>query len=345
MAREASFYERIGDGAVRCALCSHRCRIPLAGRGVCGVRENRDGRLDTLVYGRLVAENVDPIEKKPLFHVHPGSLSYSIATAGCNFRCRFCQNHEISQWPRETGQIPGRDTQPEAIVRRAVQAGCRTIAYTYTEPTVFFEYAADIGRLARTQGLRNVFVTNGYLTSEALEAAAPWLDAANVDLKSFRDAFYRQECGARLPPVLETLGQMKRLGLWVEVTTLLIPGLNDSDEELRDLASFLCSLGAETPWHVSRFHPQYRLQDRPPTSAQAIRRAVEIGRAAGLRHVYSGNLPGDPGEDTFCGRCGRRLLARHGFAVTENRLQGGRCPACGAPLAGLFSAPNPDPVP
>lgn len=255
MVREALLYEKEAEGRVSCGLCVHRCRIAPGDRGSCGVRENRAGTLYSLVYGAIIAENVDPIEKKPLFHILPGSRSFSVAAAGCNFRCSFCQNHEISQTPRETGRIVGRERTPAEIVEMAVRSGSKSIAYTYTEPTVYFEFAFDIAGIAREKGLKNVFVTNGYMTQGMLELVAPRLDAANVDLKAFRDDFYKKQCGARLQPVLDSLRKMKELGIWVEVTTLLIPGLNDGEEELGELAAFIASLGAETPWHISRFHP------------------------------------------------------------------------------------------
>ncbi len=337
MEREALLYEKEADQAVRCSLCAHRCRIAPGDDGVCGVRENRDGVLYSLVYGMVIAENVDPIEKKPLFHVLPGSRSLSIATAGCNFRCAFCQNHEISQLPREEKRVVGRERTPAALVERAIATGCASISYTYTEPTIYFEFAWDTAGIAKEKGLKNVFVTNGYMTPEALELLAPRLDAANVDLKAFRDDFYKRQCGARLQPVLDSLRRMKELGIWIEVTTLIIPGLNDGEAELRDLAGFLRSLGAETPWHISRFHPQYRMTGTPPTPASSIHRAVEIGKAAGLMYVYSGNLPGDAGENTHCARCGRILIGRCGFTVERLDLKGAACPHCGAPFHGILS--------
>jgi len=296
--REAMLYEIMEEGRIQCRLCAHRCRIRPDDRGICGVRENKGGVLYSLVYGRVVAENVDPIEKKPLFHVLPGSKSYSIATVGCNFRCTFCQNHDISQTPRETGSISGRETAPAEIVQRALTSGSKTIAYTYTEPTIYFEFARDTAQIAHEKGLKNVFVTNGFMTVEALDTIAPVLDGANVDLKSFRDDFYKTWCGGRLAPVLEALRRMKELGVWVEVTTLLIPGLNDSEAELAELAGFVAGLGRDTPWHVSRFRPLYRMGGRPVTPGASIHRAVRIGKEAGLHFVYSGNLPGDEGEHT-----------------------------------------------
>lgn len=336
MTHEALLYELEARNRVSCGLCAHRCRIAPGDRGVCAIRENRGGTLVSLGYGTIIAENVDPIEKKPFFHLLPGSRTFSIASAGCNFRCTFCQNHEISQAPRETGQFPGRERTPAEIVEMALQSGSKSIAYTYTEPTVYFEFAFDTAGIAREKGLRNLIVTNGFMTSAMLELFAPRLDAANVDLKAFRDDFYRTQCGARLQPVLDSLRTMKELGIWVEVTTLLIPGLNDSEEELGELTGFLASLGVETPWHISRFFPRYRMTRTPPTSASSIHRAAEIGRAAGLKYVYCGNVPGDPGENTHCPGCGRLLVGRHGFAIERLGLEGSFCPGCGMTLDGIF---------
>ena len=334
--REAMLYEKLSEDRVQCNLCAHACRISTSRRGICGVRENRKGILYSLVYGLPIAENIDPIEKKPLFHVDPGTRSFSIATVGCNFSCTFCQNHDISQLPRETPDIPGRPAAPEDIVARAIRTGSKSISYTYTEPTVFFEYAFDIARLARERKLKNIFVTNGFMSVAAVDRIAPFLDAANVDLKSFRDDFYRKRCGARLQPVLDSLRRMKEMGVWVEVTTLLIPGLNDSAEELQQIAAFIASLGKETPWHISRFYPRYKMSDMPVTDVLAIGHASQIGRAAGLKYVYSGNVPGNEGENTFCARCGSLLIERHGYTVRKMRLQGSACLTCKAPLDGLF---------
>ncbi len=336
MACEALLYEKEGRNAVRCTLCAHRCRIKAGGRGLCGVRENREGTLISLVSRTVIAAQCDPVEKKPLFHVLPGSRSYSIATAGCNFRCSFCQNHEISQLPHEEGRIAGRDLAPAELVELALRSGSKSISYTYTEPTVYFELAYATAGIAREKGLRNILVTNGYMTPEMLRLLAPRLDAANVDLKSFSDDFYRTLCGGHLRPVLGSLRLMKELGIWVEVTTLLIPGINDGEEELRDLAAFVHSLGPETPWHISRFHPRYRLLDRPPTPADSIHRAAGIGKSAGLKYVYSGNIPGDSGENTFCARCGHLLIGRWGFAVETWDVAGSACPRCGTVLEGIF---------
>lgn len=330
--KEALLYEKRPESKVECHLCNHRCVIGEGKSGICQVRVNRDGTLYTLVYGRVVAENVDPIEKKPLFHVQPGSRSYSIATCGCNFSCLHCQNHDISQMPRESSRIIGRELPPGAAVKRAVESGCQSISYTYTEPTIFFEYALDVARIAHERGLLNVFVTNGYMTEEALEAFHPLLDAANVDLKAATDDFYKRICGGRIEPVKASLRKMRELGVWVEVTTLLIPGLNDDTEGLQEIARFILSLGPEVPWHVSAFHPTYRLTDRPPTPVQALRTAREIGLQEGLRYVYSGNVPGDEGETTYCPGCGGLLIQRFGFRILESRLRDGRCPDCAAAL-------------
>jgi pyruvate formate lyase activating enzyme len=334
---EAYLYERLDDRKVRCQLCNHRCVIKDGKRGICGVRENQKGILKTLVYGRLIAQHVDPIEKKPLYHVLPGTLSYSIATVGCNFKCRFCQNADIAQLPTDRkGMIVGDLYTPEDIVTSATRAGCRSIAYTYTEPTIFFEFAHDTARLAHEEGLLNVFVTNGYMTSEALHMIQPYLDAANVDLKAFSDDFYKEQCSAKREHVMETLRLMKSLGIFVEVTTLLIPGLNDDRKELGELAFFVAdSLGSDTPWHISRFHPTYKLTDRPPTPAESIQEARRIGLDAGLRYVYSGNLPGDEGENTLCYSCSRLLIERWGYRISKNVIQDGRCPKCGATIDGI----------
>lgn len=334
---EAWLYDSIGDNTVRCRLCSHTCVIRSGKRGICGVRENRDGVLETLVYGRLVAAGDDPIEKKPIFHLLPGSRSYSIATVGCNFRCRFCQNADIAQMPSDRGgAILGDPATPASVVAAARRHDCASISYTYTEPTVFFEFACDTAKAAHQSGLRNIFVTNGYMSAEALARVSPWLDAANVDLKAFTDDFYKKQCGARLEPVQATLMAMKRHGIWVEVTTLIIPGLNDAPDELTRLARFIADdLGTETPWHVSRFHPTYRLTDRHPTPVETLVRARDIGIAAGLKYVYTGNIPGHGGEDTLCPGCGDTVIARQGFRITANRLHQGRCRQCGTPIDGV----------
>jgi pyruvate formate lyase activating enzyme len=305
-------------------------------RGVCGVRENRDGILYSLVYGKAIAVHVDPIEKKPLFHFYPGTRSLSMATVGCNMRCMNCQNSDISQMPRDRTVIQGEEVQPSKLVALARNQRCRTIAYTYTEPAVFLDYAIDTCLLAVEKGIRNIFVTNGFFTPEALDAVAPYLHGANVDLKSFRDETYKKVCGARLRPVLDTIQAMKKKGIWVEVTTLVIPGINDSEEELGDIASFIYECDPGIPWHVSRFYPSYRMLDRPPTPVESIHRAMELGREAGLRYVYAGNVLGDKSENTRCYHCGASLIIRRGFQVQNKRIQDGKCPECGAVQDGVW---------
>jgi pyruvate formate lyase activating enzyme len=334
--KEALFYERCDDGRIRCGLCRFRCLISSGDRGICGVRENREGTLVSLVYGRAVAEHADPVEKKPLFHVLPGSRTYSIATVGCNFHCHHCQNYGISQPHHGKVRIAGDDLPPETVVARALATGCRSISYTYTEPTIFYEYAFDTAVLAREAGLRNIFVTNGYITTEALSHIRPYLDAANIDLKGFSDRFYREVAHARLEEVLDCILDYKRQGIWIEITTLVIPGWNDSDEELHSLARFIATeSGPETPWHVSGFFPTYRMTDHLPTPAVTLARAREIGVAAGLRYVYEGNGHHAGGEDTRCYACGELLISRRGFSIMDNRLHDGHCPACGTHLDGI----------
>jgi len=334
---EARFWKKGKGETVHCNLCRFNCQITHGKRGLCGVRENRDGTLYSLVYGRSVASNVDPIEKKPLFHLLPGSLSYSVATVGCNFRCLHCQNYQIAHSPRIHDSIPGEELSPEDIVRQAVDAGCQSISYTYTEPTIFFEYACDTAVLAHEAGLKNVFVTNGYTTNEALEAIAPYLDAANVDLKGFTEDFYRKVTGASLQGVLDTLREYKRLGIWIEVTTLIIPNHNDDNTQLQGIADFIAQeLDAATPWHVTAFYPTYKLSDEKPTPVESLERARQIGIDAGLHHVYTGNIPGADGESTICPKCGKTVVARHGFRLLEDSLENGVCVYCRYPLAGVW---------
>ncbi len=334
--KQAMFQETKEAKKVQCSLCSHRCLISPGKRGICAVRENRDGILYTLVYDKVIALHIDPVEKKPLFHFLPGSLSYSIATPGCNFRCQHCQNADISQLPRDHGgMIQGEGVSPSVIVDAALKNSCGSISYTYTEPTIYFELAYDTARLAAEAGLKNVFVSNGYITAEALREIKPYLHAANIDLKGYNDDFYKKVCGARLQPVLDSIRLYRELGIWIEITTLVIPGHNDSDEELKGIAQFIKSVGEDIPWHVSRFHPTYKLIDQPVTPLETLKRARKIGFDAGLRYVYEGNIPGE-GEDTMCWSCRKTLVKRVGFSVRENRVKGGRCSFCGAMIAGVW---------
>jgi pyruvate formate lyase activating enzyme len=334
--REASFYEKLEGTDVWCHLCRHNCLIHDGKRGICTVRENRGGTLYTLVWGMPCAYHVDPIEKKPLYHFFPGSKAFSIATVGCNFQCLHCQNHEISQMPRERNRVAGEEMLPSAVVDLALQSGCRSISYTYTEPTIFFEYAFDTAKLAKEKGLLNTFVTNGYIEEAPLRAIAPYLDGANIDLKGFNAAFYRKVCKAELSKVLETIKLYKDLGIWIEVTTLVIPGYNDGEDELRAIARFIKEdLGAATPWHVSGFYPTYRLTDAPRTSPETLEQARTIGTEAGLRYVYTGNIPGLDGENTSCFQCGKTVIERYGFAVTAYRIKDSACTFCGAVIDGV----------
>ena len=334
--KEAVLWGGEGD-KVRCSLCSHRCLIAEGKTGICAVRQNRKGVLYSLVYGKIIAANIDPIEKKPFHNFLPGSLAYSIATVGCNFRCKNCQNSDISQAPQEGRGIPGTYTEPEEVVADAKATGCRSIAYTYTEPTIFFEYAFDVSKLAKKEKIYNVYVSNGFMTEELLDYSKGYIDAANIDLKAFSDKFYREMCGARLEPVLSTLKKMKKQGVWVEITTLLIPGYNDSKEELKQIAEFIKNeLGKETPWHISRFHPDYKLMDIDQTAPESIKEARDIGIEAGLKYVYSGNLPGDKGENTFCPKCNVTLIERNGYFIGKNRIKNGRCPECREKIDGIW---------
>ncbi len=335
--KEAMFYEKQKETEVACHLCAHNCHIKDGQRGICAVRENQKGTLYSLVYGKVISLNSDPIEKKPLFHFLPGSTSLSIATAGCNFRCKHCQNYEISQFPRERKfQIPGTDMQPEEIVNAAYETGCESISYTYTEPTIFFEFAYDCARRAHAKGIKNVFVSNGYTGADATKSIAPYLAANNIDLKG-SDKLYKELCGAKLNPVKETIRLMKELGVWVEVTTLVIPDYNDSDQDLTEIASFIASVDPSIPWHVSQFYPTYKVLDKPRTPFETLKKAMEFGYSAGLQYVYVGNVPGESGEHTYCPVCRDILVRRIGYRILENRLEGNRCPACSHVIAGVWS--------
>ena len=362
---EAQFYERLPGNEVRCTLCPHDCRIRDGGRGACAVRFNDGGVLYTLVYDKVVSREIDPIEKKPLFHFLPGSRAYSIATVGCNLRCAFCQNWEISQWPKETlprgfapsgatgpaepvcpqltaidDAVVGERVTPQEIVDSALATGCRSIAYTYTEPTVFYELSYDTAVLARASGLKNIVVTNGFISEAPLRKLAPVLDAANVDLKFFNPESYRRISRARIEPIQDGIRLYRALGVWVEVTTLVIPGVNDSDEELRNIARFVVSVGPEVPWHVSQFYPAWKMLERPVTPVETLRHAAHVGREVGLRYVYEGNVPGEKGENTYCPGCGALLIERYGFRVRENRVRRDKCPDCGVKIDGVGMSPG-----
>ncbi len=335
--KEAMLYEKLEDKKVRCFLCAHGCHISSGKRGICAVRENIDGTLYSLVYGKVISANIDPIDKKPLFHFYPGSTSFSIATVGCNFRCEHCQNYEISQFPRERPDvpIPGNDMTPEDIVNLAERNRCKSISYTYTEPTIFFEFAYDCAKLAHEKGIKNVFVSNGYTSPEATRLIAPYLDGNNIDLKGGAE-FYKKICHAKVEPVKETIKLMKELGVWVEVTTLIIPGHNDSEVDLRSIAEFIKSIDPAMPWHVTQFYPTYKMTDVPRTPVRTLRWARQMGLDIGLKYVYEGNVPGEGGENTYCPNCKELLIHRFGFSIGEIKMKNGKCINCGMQLAGVW---------
>lgn len=324
-----------GGSRLVCPLCHQSCSLLDGDFGQCGVRQRQGHKVESLVYGRLVAANIDPVEKKPLFHVLPGSTTYSLATPGCNFSCLFCQNHSISQiQPERLGDAA--IYSPLDVVESALASDCRSLCYTYVEPTVFLEYVLDCCLLARERGLANLFVSNGYMTDASLGRLVPLLSAINIDLKAFSDAFYRRFCGARLQPVLDNIKSFVQEGVWVEVTTLVIAGINDSDRELQDIADFLVSIDPCIPWHVTAFYPSYKMTSQPVTPAATLLRAREIGLGQGLLHVYTGNVSGIAGEDTHCPICHQAVLCRSGFTLYENRLVEGLCRECGASIGGVW---------
>jgi len=335
--KEAMFYKRLNNELVQCQLCPQLCAIKSFERGKCGVRENRQSNLFSLVYGKIAAMAVDPIEKKPLYHFYPNSSAFSISTFGCNMSCLFCQNYELSQAPKPNKPVYGHLLEPEEVVKLAIDKKASIIAYTYSEPTIAYEYYFDIMRIAKRHGLRNVFVTNGFIQPEPLKKLKGLLDAANIDLKSFSDEFYQQICGARLQPVLDAVKSYYELGVWIEVTTLVIPGLNDDFEQLNRISSFIASISTEIPWHITRFYPHYRMLDKPETPAESLLKAYEIGKQNGLKFVYIGNIMlGRNFEDTFCPKCGEVVISRQGFSAQNFLKRGGVCPRCNARVAGRF---------
>ncbi|HET6201412.1 MAG TPA: AmmeMemoRadiSam system radical SAM enzyme [Planctomycetota bacterium] len=335
--REAILYERQEGGKVVCYACGHRCPIPEGRPGVCKVRFNRGGVLYA-PFGYVGALQCDPIEKKPFFHAFPGSDALSFGMLGCDFHCGYCQNWITSQAIRDPGALaPPRDATPESLVSLARQLGARVVASTYNEPLITSEWAVEVFRHARRAGLACAYISNGNGTPEVLRYIRPFVDLYKVDLKSFQDREYRK-LGGRLETVLDTVRRLKGMGFWVEIVTLVVPGLNDSAEELRDIARFLVSVSPEIPWHVTAFHPDYKMTDRDGTAASKLLEAVEIGRSEGLHFVYAGNLPGRVGdaENTTCPKCRALLIARRGYVVRENRLRDGACPDCGAAIPGFW---------
>ncbi|TRZ81967.1 AmmeMemoRadiSam system radical SAM enzyme [bacterium] len=330
--KETILYEKLKDGRVKCNTCNHRCIIKDGEHGICGVRKDENGKLISLVYGKVAAINVDPIEKKPFFHFLPGSYAFSFGTFGCNFACAFCQNWTLSQPPKENffwhDVNIGADWLPVKIVSEALKRDCQSIAYTYNEPTVFLEYALDTMKIAREAGLKNVWVSNGYMTAEALDLISPYLDACNIDLKSFSENFYNRLCGGKLEPVLENIKRIKKAGIWLELTTLLIPDENDKVAELKKIAEFIFNkIGAETPWHISRFYPAYKMKESPATDIRSIEKAIKIGKQAGLKYVYAGNVPGSSYENTYCPRCNGIIVERANYIIRRFDKDGA-CPRC-----------------
>ncbi len=330
------YFKPLDGGAIQCELCPKGCQVPKGERGFCRVRENRDGKYFTLVYGNPCAIHLDPIEKKPFFHVHPSSTSLSIATAGCNFHCMFCQNWEISQALPE--DVYSYDAPPELIVKRAKQMGARSIAHTYVEPTIFCEYMMDVSELARREGLLVVMHSNGYINPAPLRDLCKVLDAANMDLKGFRDSFYRDLCDGELAPVLETLRILKQEKVHLELTNLMIPTKNDDMAEVKDMCSWIKKdLGADTPLHFSRFYPLYKLTKIQPTPVATLEKAREVALSVGLEYVYIGNVPGHDAWNTFCPQCKRVIIERTGYMVRENRVNQGKCRYCGKSIPGIWS--------
>lgn len=331
----ALLWQALDEKRVKCELCAHYCYIPEGKKGLCKERQNIGGALHSLNYGRLIAANIDPIEKKPLYHFLPGSRSFSIASPGCNLRCVWCQNWDISQANdrNDPGLIPF--TSSEKLFDAVLRAKAQSIAYTYTEPTVFFEYTLDVSKLAKEAGIKNIYVSNGYMSPQMLDLYLPYLDAANIDIKAFDDAVYREYTGAKLEPVLQSCRTMKKAGVWLEITTLLVPGVNDDETQVRGLAEFIArELGAETPWHLSRYFPQPQFDQIPATSISSVLSAMEIAKEAGLQHVYAGNMAGS--ADTYCPGCGETLIMRDRIILQKNRLEDGTCPSCKTKLAGVW---------
>jgi pyruvate formate lyase activating enzyme len=336
----AMFWEKQPDNKVLCKLCPRECRVADVERGYCGVRENRGGSYQTLVYGTLCSMNVDPIEKKPLFHYLPGTTAASIATPGCNMECKFCQNWEISQFRPE--QVPSRAVAPQEMVdvckRLPVEHQCHTIAYTYSEPTIFYEYMHDVSALARQQGIGSVAISNGYMLEEPLRKLCQQLTGIKIDLKAFSEDFYKKMCAAKLKPVLDGLQVLASTGIWMELVILIVPTLNDSADEMQQMSKWVVkNLGPDVPMHFTRFHPTYRVNNLPPTPVATVERARQTALDAGVRYAYVGNVPWNEGENTFCPSCHKRVIHRRGFRIIENLVGSGQCPGCKTRIAGVWT--------
>jgi len=335
--RIASYWQKVRDGIVQCLLCPRKCILDVGQRGICTVRINKDGKLYTLGYGNPVSVQIDPIEKKPFFHVTPGEPTFSLAVAGCNMRCLFCQNWQISQSkPDETLNY---DLPPEGVVNKAIENNCKFIVYTYTEPTVFYEYMLDIAKLAKQRGLKNAMHTCGYINPEPLRELLKYMDAVNVDLKGFTEEFYaKMGLLAELRPVLETIKIVKQEGVWLEITSLLIPGANDDPKKIREMCVWIKeNLGDDVPIHFSRFMPAFKLKNLPPTPIEKLEEAYKIAKDVGLKYVYIGNVPGHPQENTYCPNCGKVIVRRVGYQISENSIKEGKCKFCGYKIAGKWT--------
>lgn len=349
---QATLYKQLANNKVQCTACKQNCIISPDNTGICGVRQNKNGKLYLLVYGKVSSYNIDPIEKKPLYHFMPSTEIFSLGTVGCNFSCDFCQNWDSSQITKgiknkllkekkikdidvEISKL-GYELPPNKIVEICIKKNIPSIAYTYNEPSIFFEYAYDTAKLANKKGIKNVFVTNGYETEEALKLIKPYLNAMNIDLKSFNDDFYKKICKARLQPVLDTIKLAHKLGIWIEITTLIIPGKNDSDEELRQIANFILSIDKNIPWHITAFHPDYNMTDIPSTSLNTIQKAYNIGKKAGLNYVYVGNISDDEHSSTYCPNCNALLIKRSGYSISIENIKNGKCLKCNEKIAGVW---------
>lgn len=335
--KEAEFYSMEPDGVVRCLLCPHNCRIPPGGRGICAVRENRDSTLISLCWNQLAAAQNDPVEKKPLYHFYPASRAFSIAAEGCNLSCPFCQNEHLSMGCRTRKHIGGSYCTPETVVGLALESRAETLCFTYSEPAVNYEYMLETACLAKKEGLKTAIVSNGYINQKPLEKLIPWTDAANIDLKSFKEETYRKILKGSLKPVLETIERLNKENVWVEVTTLLVTQMNDSKEEISMIAEYLANTDRNIPWHISRFYPAGQMTDRRPTEESVLLEAFKTGKEKGLKYVYLGNMRSDEGSGTICPECGETVISRSGFTITEYRLKsGGACPVCGKIIEGRF---------
>lgn len=340
MSQKAWLSKELKNGKVLCETCSQACVLSEGEYGICGVRQVLNGELQLLVYGVAAAVNVDPVEKKPMFHFLPKTRAFSVGTVGCNFSCKFCQNYTISQYPKEhKHEIVGHKISPQQIVKLALENGCNSIAYTYNEPVVFFEYTYDIAKLAHEKGLKNIYVTSGYETHKIIDLLQPYIDGMNIDIKSFSNEFYKEICGARLKPVLDTVKYAHEKGIWVEITTLLIEGKNDSDEEIRSIARFIAEIDSSIPWHLSAFHPMYKMLDVPRTPESTLLRAYKIGQEEGLKYLYVGNVDNEDYESTYCPECKKKVIDRSGNIgqfVTNKLDENGTCPYCSYKLEGVW---------